>query len=151
MRNLFLFSRSRRNTHEKINRDEDVKMGSERGFGLVFTTVFVIIAAFPIFNGEPLRIWAILIAIIFAASTLFAPTALRPLNSVWFKFGIILHRIMSPLIMGIIFFGAVLPTALVLRCFKHKLLQTNFEEKSVTYWISREQTENPADNMKRQF
>ena len=151
MKKSFIFSSSRRNTHERIKRDEDVKMSSERGFGVVFTIVFVIIAAFPILNGEPLRIWAILIAIIFAALTLFAPTVLRPFNRVWFKFGVILHGIMSPLIMGIIFFGAVLPTALVLRCLKHKLLQTNFEEKSVTYWITREQAENPADNMKRQF
>ena len=85
--------------HEDFGREDGPKPGSERSFGIVFTVVFVLIGSWPLFDGGPFRLWALAGAGIFLAAGLFFPTPLRPLNRLWFIFGMALHKVMSPLVM----------------------------------------------------
>ena len=83
---------------------DDIKIGSNRSFGIVFSIVFLLIAIYPLINNEELRIWSLVIAIIFLALGLINSKVLTPLNKLWFKFGLLLGRIISPIVMGLIFF-----------------------------------------------
>jgi len=101
--------------HESFDRASDVKTGSERAFGLVFAAVFLLVALWPLLAGDAPRYWAIVVALVFAAAAGLAPRILEPLNRLWFRFGMLLHRIVSPLIMALLFFLTVTPIALVIR------------------------------------
>ena len=126
---------------------DDVKIGSNRSFGIVFFVVFLIIATFPLINGDELRLWSLIISIIFLFLGLVNSKILNPFNKLWFKFGIFLGKIISPLVMGIIFFLVVTPIGLLMRLFNKDLLNLRFNNNS-SYWI--EKTE-PKSKMKNQF
>ena len=126
---------------------DEVKIGSNRSFGIVFFLVFLLIATYPLINGGELRLWSLFISIIFLVLGLLNSKILNPLNKLWFKFGIILGKIISPLVMGIIFFLVVTPIGLLMRLFKKDLLKLKFNSNS-SYWI--EKTE-PKSKMKNQF
>ena len=126
---------------------DDVKIGSNRSFGIVFFVVFLIIATFPLINGDELRLWSLIISIIFLFLGLVNSKILNPINKLWFKFGIFLGKIISPLVMGIIFFLVVTPIGLLMRLFNKDLLNLRFNNNS-SYWI--EKTE-PKSKMKNQF
>ena len=93
----------------------DIKLSSNRSFGLVFFIVFLIIALYPLTNQEDTRIWSLLVSFIFLTLGLLNSRLLLPLNKLWFKFGIFLGNLISPIVMGIIFFLVVTPTALIMR------------------------------------
>ena len=126
---------------------DDVKINSNKSFGVVFFFVFLIIAIYPLINGSELRLWSLIISIIFLFLGLANSKILSPLNRLWFKFGIFLGKITSPLIMGIIFFFVVTPIGLLMRLLNKDLLNLKFKNTS-TYWI--EKTE-PKSKMKNQF
>ena len=115
---------------------DDVKISSNRSFGIVFFLVFLIISLYPLVNNENLRVWSLILSLIFLVLGLINSKILTPLNKIWFKFGIFLGNIISPLIMGIIFFLIVTPTALILRIFKKDILNLK-KNKSISYWIKR--------------
>jgi|TARA_Y100000389_G_C17182060_1_gene374495 hypothetical protein len=126
---------------------DDIKIGSNRSFGLVFFIVFLIIAVWPLtFNGE-IRIWSLLISIIFLILGLMNSKLLKPLNFLWFKFGLFLGRIISPIIMGIIYFFVATPIGLLMKLFQKNLLNLK-KKKSNTYWIKKD---NKNNKMKNQF
>jgi len=126
---------------------DDVKIGSNRSFGIVFFVVFLIIATYPLINGDELRLWSLIISIVFLSLGLVNSKILNPLNKLWFKFGIFLGKIISPLVMGIIFFLVVTPIGLLMRLLNKDLLNLRFNNNS-SYWI--EKTE-PKSKMKNQF
>ena len=126
---------------------DDIKIGSNRSFGIVFFVVFLIIATYPLINGDELRLWSLIISIVFLFLGLVNSKILNPLNKLWFKFGIFLGKIISPLLMGIIFFLVVTPIGLLMRLFNKDLLNLRFNNNS-SYWI--EKTE-PKSKMKNQF
>ena len=126
---------------------DDVKIGSNRSFGVVFFVVFLIIATYPLINGDELRLWSLIISIIFLFLGLVNSKILNPLNKLWFKFGIFLGKIISPLVMGIIFFLVVTPIGLLMRLLNKDLLNLRFNNNG-SYWI--EKTE-PKSKMKNQF
>ena len=126
---------------------DDIKIGSNRSFGIVFFVVFLIIATYPLTNGDELRLWSLIISIVFLFLGLLNSKILNPLNKLWFKFGIFLGKIISPLIMGIIFFLVVTPIGLVMRLLNRDLLNLRFNNNG-SYWI--EKTE-PKSKMKNQF
>ena len=126
---------------------DEVKIGSNRSFGIVFFVVFLIIATYPLINGDELRLWSLIISIVFLFLGLVNSKILNPLNKLWFKFGIFLGKIISPLVMGIIFFLVVTPIGLLMRLLNKDLLNLRFNNNS-SYWI--EKTE-PKSNMKNQF
>ena len=126
---------------------DDIKIGSNRSFGIVFFVVFLIIATYPLINGDELRLWSLIISIVFLFLGLINSKILNPLNKLWFKFGIFLGKIISPLVMGIIFFLVVTPIGLIMRLLNKDLLNLKFNNNN-TYWI--EKTE-PKSKMKNKF
>ncbi|MCB2099762.1 MAG: hypothetical protein KDE22_02750 [Rhodobacterales bacterium] len=138
-------------THEDLHRHDDVKVGSERAFGLVFAAVFTIIALVPLIKGADPRWWSLAVAAVFGVLAFVAPKVLRPLNLVWFKFGLLLHKIVSPLIMGLLFFVTVTPMALLLRLLGKDPLHRSFDPKADSYWIRRDPPGPAPETMKNQF
>ena len=128
-------------------KNTEIKIGSNKSFGVVFFIVFSIIAIYPLINNEGLRIWSFIISIIFLVLGLINSKILTPLNKLWFKFGLLLGRIISPVIMGIIFFFVVTPTALIMRIIGKDLLNLKFT-KNKSYWIEKS---GPKSKMKNQF
>ena len=126
---------------------DDIKIGSNRSFGIIFFVVFFIIATYPLINGDELRLWSLIISIVFLFLGLANSKILNPLNKLWFKFGIFLGKIISPLVMGIIFFLVVTPIGLLMRLLNKDLLNLRFKNNG-SYWI--EKTE-PKSKMKNQF
>ena len=126
---------------------DDIKIGSNRSFGIVFFVVFLIIATYPLINGDELRLWSLIVSIVFLFLGLVNSKILNPLNKFWFKFGIFLGKIISPFVMGIIFFLVVTPIGLLMRLLNKDLLNLKFNN-SHSYWI--EKTE-PRSKMKNQF
>ncbi len=125
-----------------------IKIGSNKSFGIVFFLFFLIISLYPYFlNNSEIRIWSLILSFIFLILGLLNSSLLSPLNKIWFKFGIILGNIVSPIIMGLIFFIIVTPTALILKIFRKDILNLR-KNNSVTYWIKRS---GPKSKMKNQF
>jgi hypothetical protein len=125
----------------------EIKIGSNRSFGIVFFVVFFIISTYPLINGDELRLWSLIISISFLLLGLINSKTLNPLNKLWFKFGIFLGKIISPIVMGLIFFLVVTPIAFLMRMLNKDLLNLKFSKNS-SYWI--EKTE-PKSKMKNQF
>ena len=126
---------------------DDVKISSNRSFGIVFFVVFLLIALYPLIYGGEIRIWSLIISIIFLILGLLNSKILSPLNKIWFKFGILLGKIVSPLIMGIIFFFVVTPTCFIMRLLGKYLLNLKYS-KNKSYWIEKN---GPKSKMKNQF
>lgn len=120
---------------------------SNKSFGIVFFIVFLLIAMYPLLNHEYIRIWSLIISFIFLILGLLNSKILYPLNKIWFKFGIWLGKIVSPLVMGIIFFIVVTPIGLLLKLLKKDLLNLKFN-KNRSYWVEKEE---PKSKMKNQF
>jgi hypothetical protein len=126
---------------------DDVKVSSNRSFGIVFFVVFILIAIYPLTNDENIRIWSIIVSLVFLILGLFNSKILSPLNIIWSKFGFFLGKIVSPLVMGIIFFFVVTPTGLLMKIFKKDLLNLKYNDDD-TYWIKKNE---PKSKMKNQF
>ena len=126
---------------------DEIKISSNRSFGIVFFIVFLLIALYPLLKGNDLRIWSLVISFIFLALGLINSKILTPLNRLWFKFGLLLGRFISPLVMGIIFFIVVTPIGIIMRLLKKDLLNLKYNKKE-TYWIDKS---GPKSKMKNQF
>jgi len=126
---------------------KDIKIGSNKSFGVVFFLVFLLISLYPLINDGNLRIWSFVISIIFLILGILNSKILSPLNKIWFKFGLLLGKIMSPIVMGIIFFIVVTPTGLILRLFQKDVLNLKYNNNN-TYWIEKS---GPKSKMKNQF
>ena len=130
------------------NNLNDIKVGSNRSFGIVFFVVFFLVALYPliIYGGE-IRIWSAIISLTFLVLGLLNSKILTPLNKLWFKFGIFLGKIVSPIVMGVIFFLVVTPIAILMRMLNKDVLNLKYNNKS-TYWIEKS---GPKSKMKNQF
>ena len=126
---------------------DEIKISSNRSFGVVFFIVFLLIGLYPLLNGDDLRIWSLIISFIFLALGLINSRILTPLNRLWFKFGLLLGKFISPIIMGIIFFIVVTPIGIIMRLLKKDLLNLKFSKKE-TYWTDKK---GPKSKMKNQF
>ena len=124
-----------------------IKIGSNRSFGIVFFIVFLIVALYPLLNDNPLRLWSLIISLIFLVLGLIKSNILTPLNILWMKFGMFLGVFISPIIMGIIFFLVVTPIGLIMRLFGKDLLNLK-KNKTQSYWLAREKIKS---SMKNQF
>ena len=126
---------------------DEIKISSNRSFGVVFFIVFLFIALYPLINNGEVRLWSLITSIIFLILGLLNSKFLNPFNKLWFKFGIILGKIISPLIMGIIFFLVVTPIGLIMRLLGKDVLKLRFNNNK-SYWIEK----NDQDSkMKNQF
>ncbi|MDC3160838.1 SxtJ family membrane protein [Candidatus Pelagibacter sp.] len=124
-----------------------IKVGSNKSFGIVFFVFFLIIGLYPLINEDNIRIWSIVISIIFLILGLINSQILTPLNILWFKFGMLLGRFVSPIVMGLVFFLVVTPTGLIMKLFNKDLLKLR-KNKNSSYWIKRPETKS---EMKNQF
>jgi len=124
-----------------------IKLPTNKNFGVVFFLVFLFISLFPLLNHGNIRIWSVIIALVFLILGLLNSPVLSPLNKLWFKFGIMLGNLISPVVMAIIFFMVVTPTSLLVRLFGKDLLSLKKNDKK-TYWIKKN---NIKSEMKNQF
>ena len=125
---------------------KNIKLPSNRNFGIVFFVVFLIIALWPVLKQNEIRIWSLIISFIFFVLGLINSKLLTPLNKIWFKFGILLGNIISPIVMGIVFFLVVTPTGLIMRLFRKDILKLKNNKDS--YWIDKDNTNS---SMRNQF
>ena len=125
-----------------------IKISSNRNFGLVFFIVFLIVGLWPLTYENPIRIWSVIISLIFLILGLMKSKLLTPLNILWFKFGMILGAIVAPIVMGFIFFLVVTPIGLVMRIMGKDILNKKYDKNKKTYWISRDKN---MGSMKKQF
>ncbi|MDB0072379.1 SxtJ family membrane protein [Candidatus Pelagibacter sp.] len=124
-----------------------IKRSSNKSFGIVFCIVFLLIGIWPILYNESYRFWALVISLVFLILGLTNSKLLTPFNILWFKLGILLGKIVSPVVMGIIFFFVVTPTAILMRLFKKDLLNLKYND-SKSYWIKKDEIKS---KMKNQF
>ena len=137
--------------HESYERPEDVRGSSDRSFGMVFAVVFALIGLLPLAFGGALRLWALLVAAAFLGIALAVPSLLAPLNRLWLRFGLLLHRIVSPLILGIMFFLVVTPMGLLMRALGKDPLRLRFDRHAASYWIDRVPPGPEPESLKDQF
>ncbi len=137
--------------HEPVAEGEHIGPGSERSFAAVMAGALIILSVLNWWHNG--RAWPSLLSIaaLFVVAGLWRPAALKPLNRLWFKFGLLLHAIVSPITMGLIFYGAVVPTAMMMRLFGKSTLQLKFEPERHTYWVARQPPGPTPDTMKDQF
>jgi len=126
---------------------KDIKNSSNKSFGILFFVVFLIIAIYPLLNEGNFRFWSLIIAIIFLILGILNSKILTPLNKTWIKFGLFLGSIISPIIMGVIFFFVVTPISFVMKVLGKDILNLK-RNKDSTYWIDKS---GPKSKMKNQF
>ena len=137
--------------HEELNREEHIEGSSDRSFGFVFAVVFLIIAAWPLLAGVGVRWWAVAVAAAFAAIALAMPSLLAVPNRLWMKFGLLLGKIVSPIALGILFFGAFTPLGVVMRWLGKDPLRLKLDAQAKSYWIDRDPPGPPPASMTNQF
>lgn len=137
--------------HEDLSRQDEVRGSSDRSFGIVFTGVFLIIGLWPLVGGGDLRVWSIGVAAIFLLAAFARPSVLNPLNRVWFRFGMLLHRVASPIVLGLLFFVVVTPIGLLMRLLGSRPLQLRFDPTADSYWFHRQPVGPAPETMTRQF
>jgi len=142
---------SKSRTHENPERRDEIKAGTDRAFGFVFAAVFAIIALLPLIDGGGVRLWAAAASVIFLAAALFFAGLLRPLNLAWHKFGLLLHKITTPLIMGLLFYTTITPIALIMRATGKDPLNLKFDPDARSYWVKHDTPGPPPESMKNQF
>jgi len=138
-------------THEYLGHGEAVKAGSDRSFGLVFAGVFVVIALFPLLGGRPVRLWSLMIAGVFVGVAVLRPGLLAPANRLWLAFGLLLHRVTSPLVLGLLFFLVFTPMGLLMRVRRKDPLRLRWDGSVPSYWIPRHPPGPEPDTMRNQF
>lgn len=129
----------------------EIKGSSDRSFGLVFTAVFTIVGLFPLLGDGQVRIWALAVAGLFLIISFVRPGLLAPLNLVWFRFGMLLGKIMTPIVMGLLYFVTITPIGLIMRATGKDPLRTRLEPEAETYWQKRDAESQPLNSMRDQY
>lgn len=137
--------------HESLRREEHVEIGSDRSFGIVFGSACLIFAAVSYWRDGHAWPWWLMAGFVFLAASIAYPSILAPLNLVWAKVGLILGGVMQPVVMALLFFITVVPTALIVRILKKDLLRLRLDASLPTYWIERAPSESAESSFKNQF
>ena len=137
--------------HEDLSRDQEIEGSSDRSFGLVFAIVFLVIALWPLWHGEAPRWWAGGVAMILAAIAVFRPALLAVFNRLWIRFGVLLSKVVSPIALGILYYGVLSPIGAIMRLTGKDPLRLRRDASSESYWIKREPPGPPPDSMTNQF
>ena len=132
----------------EITSHKDTEINSEKSFGVVFSIVFLIVALYPLITSAGLRIWALVVSIIFFLLAFLAPKILVLPNKLWFKFGLLIGSIVAPIVMAFVYFVTVLPTGLIMRLLGKDLLKQKLDKNAKSYWVKRSE---PMGSMKNQF
>ncbi|HXN70000.1 MAG TPA: hypothetical protein VN926_20385 [Bradyrhizobium sp.] len=138
-------------SHEVFVRDEKIVTGSDRSFGLVMALALAAVTALNAWHSGKLWPWTGGLAALFVAAALLRPAVLHPLNLVWLRFGLLLHRVVNPVVMALLFYGTVLPTGLVMRLMGKDLLRLKRQPDADSYWIVRQPPGPSPETMRDQF
>jgi predicted membrane metal-binding protein len=137
--------------HEDFSREEHVKAGSDRGFGFVFAGFFALVSALSWWRGHTGWHWTLPLAALFLVVALVYPRLLAPLNKLWLKFGLLLYKVMNPLVLGLLFFVTITPIGFVMRLFGKDFLRLRLDRGAKSYWIERTPPGPPPQSMRNQF
>jgi hypothetical protein len=137
--------------HEDLTREQYVEGSSDRSFGLVIAAVLLLVALGPLRHGHTPRWWALAVAVMFALVALAKPALLARLNRLWMKLGILLGKVVSPIALGILFYGVLTPLAVVIRLTGKDPLRLKLDPAADSYWILRKPPGPPPDSMTNQF
>jgi len=129
-------------------KQKEIKTGSNKSFGIVFFVIFIIIALWPLLKDENIRVWSIIISIIFLTLGLLNSKILTPLNKLWMRLGILLGAIVSPIVMGVVYFGVITPIGLIMKLFGKDVLNLKIDTNKNTYWTLKKKI---PSKMKDQF
>ena len=129
-------------------KQQEIKIGTNKSFGFVFFVIFIVIALWPLLNDGNIRIWSVILSLVFLILGFLNSKILTPLNKLWFKFGKLLGFIVAPIVMGVIFFLIITPTGFIMKMLGKDLLNKKYNNKIKSYWINREKSKS---TMKQQF
>ena len=139
-------------TEVNVSRNNnEVQGGTDRAFGVVFTIVFIVIGLWPLSLKSNVNLWALMVSLLLMIITLFKPSVLSPFNKIWTKFGVLLHKIISPFILGAIFYLAVVPTGIIMRLLGKDVLKLKMDANVSSYWEKRELSGPSPESMKRLY
>jgi len=141
----------RQDLHERLRRRDEIKGSSDRAFGFVFAAVFALIGLWPLLGGGGARLWTLVVAAVFLGAAVARPRVLAPLNRLWMRLGLLLHRVVNPLILGLLFFLTVTPMGVAVRLFGRDLLRLRWDPEAPSYWIERRPPGPAPETMKHQF
>ena len=127
------------------------RIGSERNFGIVFAAFFLALALWPIVRGDPIRMWSLIVAGLFLGVAFFLPHFFAAPNRLWFQFGLLLGKFLTPIFMAILFLTAILPVALVLRLLGKDIIRLRLEPTLDTYWVPKAAQSLTPESLKDQF
>ena len=137
--------------HEAVSPHSAVEAGSDRAFGIVFVVVFAGIGAWPLLGGEPPRTWLLALAALLGLATAVAPHLLAPFNRLWFRFGLALQKVVTPVVLGVLFFAVITPMALLMRATGRDPLALARDRDAKSYWIARDPPGPPPGSLENQF
>ena len=129
-------------------KQQEIKIGNNKSFGFVFFIIFLVVALWPLLNDENIRIWSVILSLVFLILGFLNSKILTPLNKLWIRFGILLGTIISPLVMGIVYFGVVTPIGILMRLLGKDILNLKIDKKKNTYWLAKSKIKS---KMKNQF
>jgi hypothetical protein len=129
----------------------EIKAGSPRSFAVVFCVVFALIGLLPLINGAPPRVWALGVSGVFLFFTFFFTSVLQPLNVLWFRFGMLLSRIINPIVMLLIYLVAIVPFGVAARLFGKDLLKLKMDPHAKSYWVERQPPGPAPESIEQQF
>jgi hypothetical protein len=138
-------------SHEDFSRAQEIKSSSNRSFGGVITVVLLAIALWPLFTGRAVRVSPLIAGAVVLLITLFAPALLRGPNRLWLRFGLLLNRFISPVVLGFLFYIVVTPMGMLMRSFGKDSMRLKSKDASDTYWIDREPPGPKPDSLSQQF
>ena len=139
-------------THETLRRDDPVKGSSNRSFGLVIAAALSIFGLWAfVFRGGEVRWWLVVPALIFVAAALVAPQVLAPLNRLWTSLGLLMHRVVNPLVMAAMYYGVVTPVGLIMRARGKDILKLRRDPAATSYWVTRDNPGSRGESMRQQF
>jgi hypothetical protein len=137
--------------HEDFTREEEVHGSSERSFGIVMGIFFALVGLLPLLHGGAVRWWALGLAAVFLTLGWLWTAPLRPFNRLWFRFGLLLSRIISPVVLALLFYVTVTPVGLLMRAFGKDPMRLRRNTATESYWIAREPPGPAPESMKHQF
>lgn len=137
--------------HEDLGREQGVEGSSDRSFGLVFAAAFLVFACWPLVHKDPVRWWSLAVSGVFGAVAWLSPGWLSGLNRLWIKLGVFLGKVVSPIALGIVFYGVLTPAGMLMRLVGKDPLRLKRDATAQSYWIARDPPGPPPDSMTNQF
>ena len=129
-------------------KQKEIKTDSNKSFGIVFFVIFIIVALWPLLKDENIRVWSLIVSIIFLILGLLNSKILTPLNKLWMRLGILLGSIVSPIVMGVVYFGVITPIGIIMKIFGKDVLNLKIDKNKNTYWTLKKKI---PSKMKDQF